>query len=429
MVKKFALVISFLLIDMFGASLHYSLHKKNTNEGSTLLVIGGIHGNEPGGYFAPSVLLNHYKINSGNLWIVPNLNFDSIIKNERGIYGDMNRKFAKVESKDQDFKIVNEIKGLMLDKDVDLILNLHDGYGFYREKKIDGLYNPKAWGQAYIIDQDAIKDAKYGDLAGIAKRVSKLASIDLAEDVHEFNIKNTETKDKDVSMQQTLTYFAIQNNKPAFAVETSKNIKDLDLKVMYQLRSIEEFMDIVGIKFQRDFDLNRENIKKILSDYGVLEIPKGHIALTLNDLKPIVTNFPMESKLEYESKNPLIAVVKDGAMYKVMNGNILVTKLAPAIYEFDQTLEYVDFIIDGDKKTKKLGSIIDIKNDFEVVNKDGYRVNIIGYSSSNNIESGIKVTQNELVKKFAIDNKNNIFRVEFYKDKKFCGMVLARFVK
>jgi len=135
-----------------------------------LLIIGGIHGNEPGGYFAPMLLARYYKIESGAVWIVPNLNFDSIVKDMRGVNGDMNRKFAKVDPKDKDFEIVTEIKKLILNPKVDLTLNLHDGQGFYRAKNIDKNFNSQAWGQATIIDQKQIANTKN---LGISQRLLK----------------------------------------------------------------------------------------------------------------------------------------------------------------------------------------------------------------------------------------------------------------
>lgn len=427
---KFILILGLFFVNLFGANLHYSLFKKNTNTGPTLLVIGGIHGDEPGGYFAPSVLKNHYKVSYGNLWIVPNLNFDSIVMNKRGVYTDMNRKFLSIDSKDEDFEIVNDIQKLILDTNVDLILNLHDGHGFYREKAIDGLFNPKAWGQACIIDQNELPNTKFGNLCEIAKKVSKETNIDLVEDVHEFNVKNTQTKDKDESMRQSLTYFAIQHNKPAFAVETSKNINDVDLKVYYQLKAMEEFMTIMGIKFERDFELTRVNVKKIIDDYGIIEIPSEHISLILNDIKSIVTYFPMNNnKLEYSSTNPLVAVVKEKNEIKIMNGNLFVTKLIPQMYEFDDTLQDINIVVDGSETVQQLGNIIDVNSSFKVIQKEGYRTNIIGFSpATNDLETDIKITKNDLLKRFAIDNKETTYRIEFYKDKKFCGMILIHFV-
>jgi len=44
----------------------------------------------------------------------------------------MDRKFAFIKQQDKDFQIVHDIKQLILNKQVNLILNLHDGHRFYR---------------------------------------------------------------------------------------------------------------------------------------------------------------------------------------------------------------------------------------------------------------------------------------------------------
>lgn len=429
--KKVFLGFCFLLSTYaFSANLHYSLIKKESGkEGSTLLIVGGIHGDEPGGYFAPMLLARHYKIESGNLWVVPNLNFDSIVKNSRGINGDMNRKFAKIETKDKDFDIVTEIKKLILHPKVDLTLNLHDGQGFYRDRQIDKNFNPKAWGQATIIDQQQIASAKYGNLAEIAKKVNQETNVELIEDVHEFNVKNTNTKSQDKAMQQSLTYFSITNNKPAFAIETSKNITDLSHKVFYQLKTIEKFMNVMNIKFSRSFELSEENIKKLLSDDGMLEIPPTKITMDLANLKTYIKFFPMsKDKLVYNSNNPLVAVIKDKDEYKIMNGNILVSTLKPDFIEFEHSLNDVGLILDGKKTTAKIGSLISAKNSFQIDPINGYRINIIGYSKSGIVsEGGIKVEPKDFIKSYAIDKDETTYMVHFYKDKKFCGMVNIKF--
>ena len=167
-----------LAASSFAADLHYSLVKKESGkEGSTLLVIGGIHGDEPGGYFAPMLLSRYYKIESGNVWVIPNLNFDSIVKNRRGINGDMNRKFAKIDPKDKDLSVVNEIKKLILNPKVDLTLNLHDGQGFYREKNINII--------SVVMDapQDAISalSGKLGKLPFVSTKTVYSKSREIAE--------------------------------------------------------------------------------------------------------------------------------------------------------------------------------------------------------------------------------------------------------
>ena len=429
--KKVFLSFCFLLSTYaFSANLHYSLIKKDSGkEGSTLLIVGGIHGDEPGGYFAPMLLARYYKIESGNLWIVPNLNFDSIVKNSRGINGDMNRKFAKIETKDKDFDTVTEIKKLILNPKVDLTLNLHDGQGFYRDRQIDKNFNPKAWGQATIIDQQQISNAKYGNLAEIAKKVNQETNVDLIEDVHEFNVKNTNTKSQDKAMQQSLTYFSITNNKPAFAIETSKNITQLSHKVFYQLKTIEKFMNVMNIKYSRSFELSEENIKKLLNDDGMLEIPPTKITLDLSTLKTYIKFFPMsKDKLVYNSNNPLVAVIKDKDEYKIMNGNILVSTLKPDFIKFEHSLNDIGLIIDGKKTTAKIGSLISAKNSFQIDPINGYRINIIGYSKAGVVsEGGIRVEPKDFIKSYAIDKDETTYMVQFYKDKKFCGMVNIKF--
>ena len=429
--KKVFLSFCFLLSTYaFSANLHYSLIKKDSGkEGSTLLIVGGIHGDEPGGYFAPMLLARYYKIESGNLWIVPNLNFDSIVKNSRGINGDMNRKFAKIETKDKDFDTVAEVKKLILNPKVDLTLNLHDGQGFYRDRQIDKNFNPKAWGQATIIDQQQISNAKYGNLAEIAKKVNQETNVDLIEDVHEFNVKNTNTKSQDKAMQQSLTYFSITNNKPAFAIETSKNITQLSHKVFYQLKTIEKFMNVMNIKYSRSFELSEENIKKLLNDDGMLEIPPTKITLDLATLKTYIKFFPMsKDKLVYNSNNPLVAVIKDKDEYKIMNGNILVSTLKPDFIKFEHSLNDIGLIIDGKKTTAKIGSLISAKNSFQIDPINGYRINIIGYSKAGVVsEGGIRVEPKDFIKSYAIDKDETTYMVQFYKDKKFCGMVNIKF--
>lgn len=429
--KKVVLSLCFLLSTYaLSANLHYSLIKKESGkEGSTLLIVGGIHGDEPGGYFAPMLLARYYKIESGTLWIVPNLNFDSIVKNSRGINGDMNRKFAKIETKDKDFDTVTEIKKLILNPKVDLTLNLHDGQGFYREKNIDKNFNQKAWGQATIIDQQQIPNAKYGNLADIATKVNQETNVGLIEDVHEFNVKNTNTKTQDKAMQQSLTYFSITNNKPAFAIETSKNITNLSQKVFYQLKTIEKFMNVMNIKYSRSFDLTEENIKKLLHDEGIIEIPPTKIMLDLSTLKPYIKFFPMnKDKLVYTSNNPLIAVIKEKDEYKIMNGNTLVSTLKPDFIEFEHSLNDVSLIIDGKKTTAKIGSLISAKNSFQVDPINGYRINIIGFSKPGVVsEGGIRVEPKDFIKTYAIDKDETTYMVHYYKDKKFCGMVNIKF--
>lgn len=413
----------------FGANLHFSLHKKEAGPGDTLLVIGGIHGDEPGGYLAPWLFLRHYTVTRGNVWVVPNLNFDAIVANKRGPYGDMNRKFAKIDVRDPDYAIVSDIKKIITDPKVNLVLNLHDGHGFYRPVHKNGLLNPSAWGQACIIDQSSLSNVKYGDLAGIAQKVSKNTSVSLIEDVHEFNVKNTQTRDKDEAMRQSLTYFAINQKKPAFAVETSKNIADPATKVLYQLRTLEQFMAIVGIGFKKDIELNLPTIRSKLSQIGYIDIPPAKIRLDLSGIKERLGYFPVSDKrLEYVSDNPLVAAVKTKKEIDIYFGSKKLSTLSTQNFSFDDSLKNVPVFIDGRQTTVSVGTEVSVKDFVKFQLPSEYRVNIIGFSRLGvENENGIEVHLAQIDKRYSIDKEAKSFRAEMYSGRSFCGTVVVRF--
>ena len=424
-------ILFFPLIHIFASNTPFDLYKKETNPTQhTLLIVGGIHGDEPGGYFAPAVLEKYYKIKSGNLWIIPNLNVDSIIANTRGINGDMNRKFNVIDKKDKDLLSVNRVKEIILEKRVDLILNLHDGFGFYRDIYEDAVFNPNSWGQATIIDQEKIDD-KFGNLDEIANQVNKMVNNEgLYQDFHTFGVKNTKTKQKDEQMQQSLTFFAVTHNKPAFAIETSKNITELTYKVIYQLKSIEEFMKIMNIEFERDFDLNNyEEVKSRIYDFGTVKI-NDNISLDLNDIKNNVRFFPLKKENnKFDFTHTLSKVKYNDNKYEIYVGNIKVCDLYPQTFELANTQNKIKILVDGKEIETSFGNQIDIKSDFKILKSD-LRVNIIGYSKDGiDSEDDILIKKTDIQDIYSIDNNKTKYRAEFYKDGNFYGMIVLNFLK
>jgi len=110
-------------------------------------------------------------------------------------------------------------------------------------------------------------------------------------------------------MQLSLTYFAVTNNRPAFAIKTSKNLSTLSQKNFYQLLAIQEYMEVMGIKFNRNFNLNKKEIKKIINDYGRLEI-NHNILLNLNNIKKSLSYIPIELKSNEFCFSSLLREVK-----------------------------------------------------------------------------------------------------------------------
>ena len=412
------------------ASLEFTLHKHQTDRpGPTLLVIGGIQGDEPGGFTAASLLVTDYKIMSGNVWVVPNLNFLSIVNSSRGVHGDMNRKFSQLHKTDPEYNAVQKIKSIILDEQVDIILNLHDGSGFYSATYIDRLRNPQRWGQTVIIDQEEISSARFSKLGEIARRVVNGANPHL-EQKYRYAVKNTRTREGDKEMEKSLTYFAIQNNKPAFGVEASKNFLTHQ-RSFFHLQIVESFMKDIGIEFERPFELSVASVKKRIDNNVQLSLFDRRVFFDMADARRYLGFVPFKKNapLDVAASNPLVAVIDEKSHYRVRYGNRHVALLKPQYFEYDESLQSLPMQIDGESTQVEFGRIIDVVDGFSIDPLEDHRTNIIGYYKKGiHDESGIKVTRKDILKRYSVDNDARIFRVELYKGKRFCGMILVRFI-
>ena len=410
--------------------VEFSLYKhESSSDGPTLLVIGGIQGDEPGGFNAASLLVTDYSVNKGNLWVVPNLNFISILKRSRGVHGDMNRKFASIKRSDPEFDAVEKIKSIILDKQVDIVLNLHDGSGFFRKDYIDKLHNPNRWGQSIIIDQSIMKGHEYGELESMAKNVVTRANTNLSLDDYHLKVKNTHTLRGNTEMEKSLTYFSVRNNKPAFGVEASKSFPT-HKRTFVHLTVVESFMRELGIEFKRNFNISSQSVKQRIDNNVRLTLYDSRIHFDMARARSRLGYVPMQkdAPLEYSASNPLVAIVNRKGYYNVRYGNRQVTRLHPEYFEFDNSLKQVSLSIDGKEIQSKLGAIIKVNNSFKIKPLEGYRINIIGFKQKGiTNESGIRVEKSQISRRFSIDKKAQIYRVEVYRENRFCGMLLLDF--
>ena len=424
-------IIPLLLLFTITQALPFTLvkHEASKDTGPTLFVIGGIHGNEPGSYFSASILQQYYTITKGNLWVIPNLNHKSIMMNSRGVNGDMNRKFADIDIHDMDYPIVDELKKIITDPQVDLILNLHDGHGFYRKQYKDDVFNPGAWGQTCVIDQISLdSDHIYKDMNKIANTVSQGLNSGLIEDHHCFDVRNTNTRLDDEAMKHSLTFFAINHNKPAFAIETSKNLPTLEEKVFYQLRAIEGYMQYMGITYERPFDLTAEKLKEIIKINGNVTI-NNNINLNIENLRKDLSFIPLESEgNDFNFTHPLGGMLQSGGKYNLYIGNQKVSSLSPSIHLVGQCSDTINIKIDGKEEKINFAKEYSINTDVSIINKSLTRVNIIGFTrEGKKDESNLNVMLKDLDTKYAIDKDAKTYRIEFYSENDFCGMALIHF--
>ena len=240
--------------EVYFANTSYELHVYRIHgrtPGPTLMIIGGIQGNEPGGFLAADSYVD-LTLKKGSLIVVPRANFYSILKNERGPDGDMNRHFRDAPPENYVERIVEVLKKLMSESDY--LLNLHDGSGFYSPKYEGPRRNPKRYGQSIIADAATFKSKVNGrdlHLEKLAKSVIEKVNPQIHNKRHHILFNNHRTLEKDTihpEQRTSATYYALTRyGIPAFGVETSKDIPDHSVRVQYQTMMINAFMEVLGI--------------------------------------------------------------------------------------------------------------------------------------------------------------------------------------
>lgn len=246
--------------------------------GKTIMIIGGIQGDEPGSYMTADLYADIH-LKKGNLIVVPRANFYSILLNQReGLTGDMNRKFGTKNNlkKGLDEEVVNVLKQLIAESD--LLLNLHEGSGFYSPVWINDIENPKRYGQSIIYDAEVFllpNNQGSINLGGLANNVIKKVNSQIKNPRYHFKPNNHNSISEKTShpeQRSSATYYALtQAFIPAFGVETSKTIDKLEMKISLQKLVINTFMDLLGI----ELDTPGVDLKKPELTYILIKVNDG----------------------------------------------------------------------------------------------------------------------------------------------------------
>jgi hypothetical protein len=242
-----------ILHDVYLANTEHELHiyrSYGKEPGKTIMIVGGIQGDEPGGYLTADLYAD-ISLKRGNLIVVPRANFYSIMLNQRdGMTGDMNRKFSEQNDaeKNMEQEIVSILKKLI--GEADCLLNLHEGSGFYNQTWKSEIENPDRFGQSIIYDAQNYSGEKRPatvHLESLARRVIEKVNPQIDNQRYHFQPNNHDTVSQStryLEQRKSATYYALtQENIPAFGVETSKSIKSNSEKVGFQKLVINAFME------------------------------------------------------------------------------------------------------------------------------------------------------------------------------------------
>ena len=264
-------------------------HLKSKNSKFRMMLIGGIHGNEIGAYKAADMLIDA-TLKKGELFIIPRSNFTSILADVRGYNGDMNRKFAYISKKDPDFYYVELLKEAILEYKPDILISMHDGYGFNIENK-------KAWGQSVVIDE---KKYKSFNLYAEAKFVQENANIYLKRKLGLINTKTFTSHIHD-EQKKALTAWCLEHGIKAFCIEASKQLPSLEDKIQTHLEMLREFFKLYDVKIE---GLNEmiKNTSKFLDNRNIeMKVKINNTLYTFKNSKKI--KIPKQSSVEFVGFN------------------------------------------------------------------------------------------------------------------------------
>jgi hypothetical protein len=113
--------------------------------GRVALVLGGVHGNEPGGWLAAERLLGLIAPTKGAVIVIPRANkvATNLFERTTAELGDLNRLYPGDPDGLPMARMAFEVVALARDLHVSLVLDMHESWAFYRDR-------PPTGGTAYL---------------------------------------------------------------------------------------------------------------------------------------------------------------------------------------------------------------------------------------------------------------------------------------
>jgi len=201
--------------------------KTGEQPGPVVMVIGGVHGDEPGGYMAADRLVK-WRITKGTLAVIPEAHKEAIRRKVRGYPGNMNRMLPGDPHGDDMHRLAYAIWSQIKAVHPGLLVTLHESRGFHAE-------DSSAFGQTLTHDFAVINP--------LMQRAIARANPDIGPERDHFRIYI-------YPVETCPTYVAWERLRiPATSIETAKPLP-LEQRIEYQLMMLMGFFDEVGLGYQ-----------------------------------------------------------------------------------------------------------------------------------------------------------------------------------
>ena len=201
--------------------------------GSTAVVVGGIHGDEPAGYRAADDIKT-WSINRGTLITIPRANPVAI---ERDTYfndrGNLNRQFPPGETPTT--PLARSIWGVIASYNPDIVINLHSSRGIYDED-----VGPSGVGQTIF---PTTASGAGEDAANTAGYMNRYHLDDSLPAYYRFKRGNTIDGTRPLLIHKVDSDLDI----PGFIVEATRYETDLDTRINWELNVVRHLLGRHGI--------------------------------------------------------------------------------------------------------------------------------------------------------------------------------------
>lgn len=408
---------------------------KGEHPGPTIMLQGGIQGDELTGVICAQIL-SKAKVKKGSLIIVPRANWPSLFLFKRQVHVDLNRRFDKNYREYYEDSLAQAIFYLVGLSDG--LIHLHEGSGFYSKYYIDVLRNPKRYGQSIIIDEPVYEHIY---LASVAKTVLSDVNPQVTPSKYSFSLFNMNTFSPTTlypEQKKSLTYNVLKNYiKPAFAIEVSKNIKDLSWKAKHMLMLIKRLCAEMGVEFE--FPWNKEIEKDIKNwfkqriDFQIYRVNNFVFKVHLSYPKSVEVGVKVgDIDIDLKNKEFVLFPGQRTNIAFILDGkNVLQKKIGQSKY-YSSCIGYplLIYSLDGKVKCAFPGETIKAfegqtlivyglwPNKREVINVKGY----IKFNSLTNtgqdIDSPIYLTKNVFMSKYIKVLNDNTWQFDIIRETK-----------
>lgn len=202
---------------------------RSVNPGPTVMIVGGVHGNEIAGYKAADQIKN-WKISRGTLLVLPQANKQAIAINKRYVSGeaDLNRSFPQQSSASGDNTLARAIYNVVKEYKVNWLMDMHEGYDFYKNSSTDSV------GQTLIYYPNA-------DTKRVSENIVNNLNSGIKTSYKQFTLLRYPVRG---SLARASAEFLGVNS---FIFETAQK-QDLSERINYQLKAAELLLKELGMR-------------------------------------------------------------------------------------------------------------------------------------------------------------------------------------